>query len=83
MTKVLLADDDRDLVDLLTFSLTRAGMGVVSASDSPAALKLIDTEQPDLAVLDVEMGRWNGFDLLRDLRKRSDIPVIMLTGASA
>ncbi len=83
VTKVLLADDDRDLVDLLTFSLTRAGMAIVSAADAPSALKLLEAEQPDLAVLDVEMGRWNGFDLLRDLRKRSDIPVIMLTGASA
>ena len=75
--KILLADDDRDLVDLLTFTLTRAGLAVVAAHEAPAALRLLAAERPAIAVLDVDLGRWSGLDLLRELRKASDIPVIL------
>src|SRR5207249_10135097 len=44
------------------------------------ALKLLDDQRPDLAVLDVDLGAWSGFDLLTDIRRGSTIPVIMLTG---
>ena len=83
MPKVLLVDDDRDLVDLLAFALVRAGYTVVSAHDAPAGLKLLNDDAPDLAVLDVDLGRTSGLDLLRTLRQQSDLPVIMLTGLSA
>ena len=83
MPKVLLVDDDRDFVDLLAFALARAGYAVVAAHDAPAGLKQFEDEQPEIAVLDVDLGRTNGFDLLRDLRRQSDIPVIMLTGMGA
>jgi DNA-binding response OmpR family regulator len=83
MAKVLLVDDDRDLVAMISFAMTRAGLAVVSAYDAPAALTLLERERPDIAVLDVDLGRSSGFDLLRDVRKRSDLPVIMLTGMSA
>ena len=81
--KLLLVDDDRDLVELLTFALGRAGFAVLPAHDSPAALALLEAKHPDIAVLDVNLGAWNGFDLLTELRKRSDIPAIMLTGLGA
>ena len=81
--KLLLVDDDRDLVELLTFALGRAGFAVLAAHDSPAALALLEAKHPDIAVLDVNLGAWNGFDLLTELRKRSDIPAIMLTGLGA
>ena len=83
VTTLLLVDDDRDVVALLTFSLTRAGFSVVAAHDTPTALQLLEREHPDLAVLDVDLGRWSGLDLLLELRKVSDIPVIMLTGMGA
>jgi DNA-binding response OmpR family regulator len=83
MPKVLLVDDDRDLVALISFSATRAGYTVVSAYDAPAALSVLEKERPDIAVLDVDLGRSSGFDLLREVRRRSDIPVIMLTGLTA
>jgi len=81
--KILLAEDDRDLVDLLSFAFRRAGFDALAAYDSPAALKLLNDEKPDLAVLDVNLGSDDGFDLLRDLRRSSDIPVIMLTARVA
>ena len=81
--KVLLVDDDPDLIELLTFALSRAGFGVVAAYDAPTALRRIEQERPDLAVLDVNLGAWSGFDLLKDLRKRTRIPVIMLTALAS
>ena len=81
--KILLVNDDRELVDLLTFVLRRAGLDALSAFDASTALELLETERPDLAVLDVSLGSGSGFDLLRDLRRRSRIPVIMLTARNA
>jgi DNA-binding response OmpR family regulator len=77
--KVLLVEDDRDLVDLLTFTMERVGFQLIAAHESPAALRLLAEQQPDAVVLDVNLGKWNGFDLLRTMRLRTDIPLIMLT----
>jgi len=77
--KILLVDDDRELVDLLTFALGRAGFDVLPAYDAPAAERLLDEGDPALAVLDVNLGDRDGFDLLRRTRRHSTIPVIMLT----
>ncbi|MFL6197897.1 MAG: response regulator transcription factor, partial [Thermoanaerobaculia bacterium] len=73
-------DDDRDLVDLLSFALRRAGFSPLSAYDAPGALKLLEDQRPDLAVLDVNLGAWSGFELLKDIRRTSEIPVVMLSG---
>jgi DNA-binding response OmpR family regulator len=83
MAKILLVDDDRDLVDLIGFALTRAGFNVLPAHDTQTALKLLEDQKPDLAVLDVNLGSENGFDLLKDLRASTNVPVIMLTGRDA
>ncbi len=80
MSKLLLVDDDRELVELLAFALRRAGYEVLQAYDSPTALRLAEEEQPDAAILDINMGVWNGLELLKTLRKRSDLVIIMLTG---
>jgi DNA-binding response OmpR family regulator len=77
--RILLADDDQDLLDLLAFALNRAGFEALRATDLPTALQRLE-EQPDLAVLDVNLGAASGFDLLRELRERTQVPVIMLTG---
>ncbi|MHB8620788.1 MAG: response regulator transcription factor, partial [Chloroflexota bacterium] len=81
--KVLLVDDDRDLIELLTFALRRTGYVVVAAHDPATALKVLRSEQPDLLVLDVNLGPDDGFDLLRKVRQISRVPVIMLSGRSA
>jgi two-component system response regulator VicR len=81
--KILLVDDDRELVDLLTFAFGRAGFEVLPAHDSPSALRHLERGRPDLAVLDVTMGKWDGFELLRELRHHSDLPVILLTARSS
>ena len=53
--KLLVADDDADLRDLIAFTLTQAGYLVIKAADGPAALKRFEEEAPDLVVLDINM----------------------------
>jgi DNA-binding response OmpR family regulator len=80
--KILLVDDDPDLLAVTGFALQQAGFLVVKAADGVDALAAFQREQPDLAVLDINMPRMNGFDLARQLRERSRIPLIMLTARS-
>src|SRR5215813_13403559 len=77
--KMLIADDDRDLRELIGFTLTQAGYLVVKAGDGPAALRTFETESPDLCVLDINMPGASGFQVCESIRKRSRVPVIMLT----
>lgn len=77
--KILLVDDDRDLIDLLRYSFQRDGYAVVMAFDGDAAVRLAQTESPDLVVLDLMMPKRNGLQVLKELRRSSDVPVIMLT----
>lgn len=77
--KILVADDDADLLDILTFSLRREGFEVVRARDGQEALAKVASEGPDLVVLDVGMPELDGFEVCKQLREHSSIPIIMLT----
>jgi DNA-binding response OmpR family regulator len=78
--RVLVVDDEPALVALLTATLEHEGADVLPALTADEALRLMD-RGPDLAIIDVNLGSSrDGFDLLRDLRRQSAIPVIMLTG---
>lgn len=77
--KILLVDDDPDLLAVTGFALQQAGFLVVKASDGRAGLEAVQAEQPDLAVLDVNLPGMHGFDLARKLRETSTIPILMLT----
>jgi DNA-binding response OmpR family regulator len=81
--KILLVEDDRDLVDLLTFLLRRAGFETLAAFDAPMALGHLRDSAADLVLLDVNLGTTSGFDLLKEIRGQSQIPVIVLTGRSS
>jgi DNA-binding response OmpR family regulator len=79
---VLVADDDRDILELVAFRLERAGYDVVTAGDGAEALEAADARVPDVAVLDVMMPRLDGYEVTRKLREREAterIPVILLT----
>jgi DNA-binding response OmpR family regulator len=79
---VLAADDDEDILGLVSFRLERSGYTVVQARDGEAALELAVNELPDLAVLDVMMPKLDGFEVTRRLRAdaaTSRIPIILLT----
>jgi len=77
--KILIADDDRDLLGLIAFTLTQAGYLVVKASDGPAAIHSFKGESPDLAVLDINMPGASGFQVCEAIRSQSRIPIMMLT----
>jgi DNA-binding response OmpR family regulator len=77
--KILIADDDRDLLGLIAFTLTQAGYLVVKAGDGPSAIHSFQGESPDLAVLDINMPGASGFQVCEAIRARSRIPIMMLT----
>jgi len=77
--KILVVDDDADLLSLVAFALTQAGYVVVKATDAPAALRVFEAEAPDLAILDINLPTGSGFDVCREIRRRSRVPVMMLT----
>ena len=77
--QLLLIDDDRDLCAMLEELLAGEGFGVASAHSGPAALAHLEQHRVDLAVLDVMLPGMSGFEVLRSLRRRSAVPVLMLT----
>jgi DNA-binding response OmpR family regulator len=77
--KVLIADDDRDLLGLIVFTLTQASYLVVKAGDGPAAIRAFEEESPDIAVLDINMPGASGFQVCEAIRAKSRIPIMMLT----
>jgi DNA-binding response OmpR family regulator len=77
--KVLLADDDADLRELIAFTLAQAGYLVVKAADGREALRLFAEESADLVLLDINMPGLSGFQVCEAIRARSRIPVMMLT----
>ena len=83
--RVLVADDDRDIRELVVFKLTQAGYDVQAVADGAAALAAIQDNPPDLAVLDVMMPGLSGIDVLRKVRQDPTIAstaVILLTAKS-
>jgi DNA-binding response OmpR family regulator len=79
---VLVADDDRDILQLVSFRLERADYEVVQANDGEEALRLVKELRPDLAVLDLMMPKLNGYEVIREIRRDEEtkaIPVILLT----
>ena len=78
--RILLADDDRGLLEMLLSIFRRAGYhDLLTASSGLEALRLWCEEQPDLVVLDVMMPGMDGFSVLREIRRASRVPVLMLT----
>ena len=77
--RVLIADDDADLLALLRFTLTQAGFDVRTASDGRAALQAFAQEAPGFVLLDVNMPYLNGLEVCRGIRERSTVPIMMLT----
>jgi len=77
--KILIVDDDRDLLSLVGFALRQAGYVVVEASDVNAALRVYFDESPELAILDINLPGGSGFAICKAIRAHSRIPVMMLT----
>lgn len=82
MAKILLAEDDKQIADMIGFKLSNSGHQIVRAQDGEQAVKLAGQEKPDLILLDAMMPGLSGFEVLRRLKSDSalrSIPVIMVT----
>lgn len=84
-SSILVVEDEPEILELLSFTMTRAGFEVVGAESSEHALKLLDQAQPDLAIIDWMLPGMSGVDLARQLRRdelTANLPIIMLTARS-
>src|SRR5690606_5284832 len=79
MAKITLVDDDENIVASVSLALESLGHAVKAYYDGASGLAALETETPDLAILDVKMPRMSGMEVLRRLRRTSDVPVIILT----
>src|SRR5690242_2609677 len=79
MTTVLVVDDEATIREIVVRYLERDGFRTLEAADGDRAAKLLETETPDLVVLDLMLPGVDGLELCRRLRARSQVPVIMLT----
>ena len=79
MTRVLIVDDQPDIVRLVRDYLERGGFEVVTAHDGDEALRIAHQSHPDLVVLDLSLPRLDGLDVARALRHDGNVPIIMLT----
>jgi len=78
-SKILVVDDEKKIVEILKGYLEREGYQVITAYDGRAALDLAWSNAPDLIVLDLMLPEVSGWDVCRELRRKSDVPIIMLT----
>jgi two-component system response regulator RegX3 len=83
MPVVLLVEDEESFVDALMIGLKREGFRVEVARDGFEALDRFDTVRPDIVLLDVMLPRISGIDVCRQLRKRTQVPIIMVTAKGA
>jgi len=79
MARIVLVDDDRNILTSVSMLLEAEGYGVQSYTDGATALTALTATPPDLAVLDIKMPQMDGMEVLRRLRQKSDLPVIFLT----
>ena len=77
--KILIADDDKNICELLKMYLEKEDYEVVTAGNAEEAIAKFDSENPDLILLDVMMPKLDGWQVCRELRKKSECPIIMIT----
>jgi two-component system, OmpR family, response regulator VicR len=77
--KILVVDDEKPIADILQFNLKKEGFDVHCAHDGNEALKLVEELQPDLILLDIMLPQRDGMEVCREVRKKYEIPIIMLT----
>ena len=77
--KIMVVDDDGNICELLRLYLKKEGFETVTVSDGAKAVELFDTEKPDLMLLDVMMPKLDGWQVCREIRKKSQCPIIMIT----
>jgi len=76
---ILVVDDEKPIADILQFNLIKEGYKVICAYDGDEALAKVEEEQPDLMLLDIMLPKRDGMEVCREVRKKYDFPIIMLT----
>ena len=79
MKKILIVDDEKPISDIINFNLAKEGYEIHSAFDGEEAVNQFETVQPDLVLLDLMLPKMDGLEVCRQIRKNSDVPIIMLT----
>lgn len=82
MATVLIAEDDKDIVELLRLYISGSGYDVLVSNDGERALELAREHHVDIALVDIMMPRMNGYDFIKALRRESNIPVIIISARS-
>src|SRR4051795_6775177 len=79
MTKILIVDDDSNIRELVLLFLKKEGFELYEAADGLKALQLLEKVKVDLAIIDIMMPNMDGWELCREIREFSDMPILMLT----
>lgn len=77
--RILIADDDANIAELISLYLMKEGYETKKAGDGREALRMVQSFSPDLIILDIMMPEMDGYEVCREVRKSSSIPIIMLT----
>ena len=76
---ILIVEDEKNINDVLVFTFEKEGYSTVSAYDGLSAVSLCTEKKPDVVLLDVNLPGMNGMDVCKEIRKTSNVPIIMLT----
>ncbi|MDR2464815.1 MAG: response regulator YycF [Streptococcaceae bacterium] len=79
MKKILVVDDEKPISDIVKFNLEKEGYQVVTAFDGEEALEKVESESPDLILLDLMLPKKDGLEVAREIRKTLDTPIIMVS----
>ena len=79
MKKILVVDDEKPISDIVKFSLTKEGFEVITAFDGEEGLVAFNEKNPDLVILDLMLPKIDGLEVCREIRKTSNVPIIMVT----
>ncbi|TDX49207.1 response regulator transcription factor [Orenia marismortui] len=80
--KILIVDDDKNVIEILSLYLKKENFDVVIARDGEEALKKAEKNNPDLIILDIMMPKIDGLEVIKVLRKNNDLPIILLSARS-
>ncbi|AGC69706.1 Two component transcriptional regulator, winged helix family [Thermoclostridium stercorarium subsp. stercorarium DSM 8532] len=77
--KILIVDDEKNIVDILKYNLKKEGFDTVEAYDGKQALEMVEREKPDLILLDIMLPEYDGFTVCKKIRQTLNTPILMLT----
>jgi DNA-binding response OmpR family regulator len=80
---ILVADDEKEIADLIAIHLEKEGYHVIKASDGQEAVRVVETHSIDLLILDIMMPRMDGYEVTRRIREQHNMPIIFLSAKTS